>query len=356
MRPYQADASCKQDGSICICSYDFAVTGVDDDGFNILKKQTSASACQQWTFKVGDVILVERPSVLKQAYIPAYVVSTVSNSPVVHTAIVTKVPSPGINQTADNIIVTEALKGNWKRVVQGTFRNIVERFSFGGVSIRRVDAKRFPIFFSDRRQKEITQWANAKVGEGFDEDMLIPIKRRFAAGERYIPIDPSCKDRLRAIEMYKRGGPGKWICSEFVGWTLAFPGGINTDYGLLSDKCQVPSWTVKNIQPLPGQLTDMDFFDQRLLFHMPCTATGCFVGVPVTPDWAGGTMTTTTTTTTVTSTSTTKSSTTSASTATSAAITSTASRHRDPLAASSLSAASSIATSTPASDAKHLRH
>jgi hypothetical protein len=289
-----------------VCSDDYAVSGVDVNGFRIFRQQTSASACQQWTFKVGDVILVERPSVLKQAYIPAYVVSTVSNSPVVHVAIVTKVPAPGINQTADNIIVTEALKGSWKQVVQGNFRNIVERFQFGGVSIRRVDAKRFPLFFSAERQAAITTWADSRVGDGFDEDMMIPLKRRFAAKDRYIPVDPHCKDRLRALEMYKKGGPGKWICSQFVGWTLAFAGGINTDYGLLSDSCQVPSWTLKNVQPLPGQLTDMDFFDQNLLWHMPCTGLGCFVGAPVTPDWAGGTMTTTTTTTTVTTTSTTR--------------------------------------------------
>lgn len=291
MRPYRQDANCKPDGSICICSGGFATSGNDVHGYNTFSKEPMGTACQQWHFRVGDVILVEKPAELKKAYVPAYVVAAVSDSPVVHVAIVTKVPPPGVNQTADNVIVTEALKGAWKRVLQNTFREIVERFPFGGISIRRIDEKRFPLFFSSGKQAAITKWADARVGDGFDHDMLIPIKRRFAAGKRYIAINPSCAERQRAMAMYRKGGPGRWICSEFVGWTLAFAGGINTDYGLLSSNCDVPSWTIQNIQPLPGELTDMSFFDQDKPWHMPCEAVGCFVGVPAVPEWSGGTTT-----------------------------------------------------------------
>jgi hypothetical protein len=316
MRPYRQDSSCKQDGSICICSGGYAINGVDKNGYNMFQATPKSTACQQWRFKVGDVILVEKPAEMKQAYVPAYVVAAVSNSPVVHVAIVTKVPPLGVNQTADNVIVTEALKGAWKRVLQNSFREIVERFPFGGISIRRIDEKRFPRFFSPERQAAITQWGDARVGDGFDQDMLIPLKRRFAAGKRYVSINPDCKERKRALKMYKTGGPGKWICSEFVGWTLAFAGGINSDYGLLSSGCDVPTWTIKNIQPLPGELTDMSFFDPKMPWHMPCEAVGCFVGVPAVPEWNGGTTTTTTLTTTITSTTTSTSSSTTSTTTT----------------------------------------
>jgi len=313
MRPYIVESSCVPDGRICICSQGFILSGSDVHNDNIFTKMPGATgACNQWHFQVGDVILVEKPSAVKQEFIPAMVVAAATNSPVVHTAIVTKVPPPGVNQTAENVIITEALKGAWKQVLQNSLREIVERFPFGGISIRRVDAKKYPRFFSPDRLNRISEWADKRVGEGFDNHMLIPIKRRFTTGNRYIPINPSCADRKRAVALYnKAGGPGRWICSELVAWALAFAGGINTDYGAISEDCEEPSWKIKNVQPFPGELSDAEFFDPAIRWRMPCDETGCFVAVPETSQWAGGTTgTTTVTSTTSTSTSTTSTSTT----------------------------------------------
>lgn len=295
VKPYANDAHCREDGRICICSTGLEVLDTDKNGFNKFKRKhgngSSSTGCQQWHFQVGDVILMERPNAIKPEYIPAVIVSGITNSPVVHAAIVTWVPPSDINQTADNIIITEALKGGWKRVVQNTFRSLVERYPFGGVSIRRVDAKKYPKFFTPEKLSSITRWSKARVGDGFDEKMLIPLKRRFSASDRYVPINPSCRDRKVAIAKYKKGGPGKWICSEFVAWTLAFPGGLNLDYGS-DDDCDNPPWQIKNIQPFPGQLTHTAYFDPDLDWHMPCNHAGCFLAVPDTAAWAGGTTTT----------------------------------------------------------------
>lgn len=302
MRPYAVESSCLPDGRICICSQGFIASGSDVHNDNIFTKMPGATgACNQWHFQVGDVILVEKPSAVKQEYIPAMVVAAATNSPVVHTAIVTKVPPPGVNQTAENVIITEALKGAWKQVLQNSLRQIVERFPFGGISIRRVDAKKYPRFFAPDRLNEISEWADKRVGDGFDSHMLIPIKRRFTTGDRYIPINPSCEHRRSAIAKYKAGGPGKWICSQLVAWTLAFAGGINTDYGAISEDCEEPSWKIKNVQPFPGDLSDAEFFDPAMRWRMPCDDTGCFVAVPATAQWAGGTTGTTTVTTTTSS-------------------------------------------------------
>jgi len=339
MRPYTVESSCVPDGRICICSQGFILSGSDVHNDNIFTKMPGATgACNQWHFQVGDVILVEKPSAVKKEYIPAMVVAAATNSPVVHTAIVTKVPPPGVNQTAENVIITEALKGAWKQVLQNSLREIVERFPFGGISIRRVDAKKYPRFVLPDRLNRISEWADKRVGDGFDNHMLIPVKRRFTTGNRYIPINPSCADRKKAIALYKAGGPGKWICSELVAWTLAFAGGINTDYGAISEDCEEPSWKIKNVQPFPGELSDAEFFDPAIRWRMPCGETGCFVAVPEMPQWAGGT-TGTTTITTTTSTSTTSTTTTVTTTtlasmthaATSTALPRTPSRHHPQL-------------------------
>jgi len=146
----------------------------------------------------------------------------------------------------------------------------------------------------------MTRWAQERVGEGFDQQMMIPFKRRFSASSRYVPINPACKDRKRAMAMYREGGPGKWICSELVAWTLAFAGGINLDYKSDSDDCELPPWPVQNIQPFPGELSSAAFFDPNTKWRMPCQDAGCFLAVPATAAWAGGTtMTSTTTATTV---------------------------------------------------------
>jgi hypothetical protein len=111
----------------------------------------------------------------------------------------------------------------------------------------------------------------------------------------------------RAVKMYEMGGPGKWICSQFVAWTLAIPGGL--DMNSLESKpkgCDLPKFVVNDLQPFPGGLMSTPYWSKDSAhWYMPCDGVGCFVGVPNVPKWAGGTTalpTTTTTTTTVTTT------------------------------------------------------
>merc|ERR1719491_241549 len=115
-----------------------------------------------------------------------------------------------MNQTGENVVVTEAVKGGWKKIVQNPLRYVIQRWPFGGFWIRRVDTKRFPKF--KKRKDDIKRFANARVGEPFDRHMLVPIKRRWTTGHRYVQVDPVSAERKRAYKMYKAGGPGKWIC------------------------------------------------------------------------------------------------------------------------------------------------
>lgn len=324
-KPYRNEPSCADDDSVCICTGSHQVTGKDRFGFNTLVKNLGYTACQQWHFEIGDVLLVEKPAQLHQKYIPAFVQSFVSNSDIVHAAIVTKVPNKGVKQTSENVIVTEALKGSWKQVVQNTIRTLVERYPFGGVSIRRVDVSRFPGF--ETNKAAISAWADARLGEPFDKNMLIPFKRRFTTGDRYISKSGFCWDRKRALKMYEseQKGPGKWICSQFVAWALAYPGGLNMNYGDVGPGCTAPQWTIKNLQPLPGDLMSQEFYAAGK-WKVPCDASGCYIGVPAIPDWAGGTTSTTSTTTTSTTTTSTSTSATST-TSTSTTSSSTSSNH-----------------------------
>jgi len=320
--PFVNEWSCPQDGRVCICAHGFAPDGLNKNGEVKFVEREGWSGCQPWFFKVGDVLAFERPTGgdQEQLFTAAKLVSTVTGSPIVHTGIVTQVPPPGVNQTGENVIVTEALKGMWQEVVQNPLRYVIERWPFGGFQIRRIDPVRFPKF-RDRAQ-QVAEWASAKVGQPFDKDMLVPFKRRWTTGRRYVTPDPDCEERKRAFKMYQEGGPGKWICSELVSWALAFAGGLNLDYPEKApddekdekdekedkedkddkddkDRCIFPRWNIKNIQQNPGQLFRDDIYDPNITWKVPCGELGCYVAVPKTADWAGGTVATTTTTSTV---------------------------------------------------------
>jgi len=290
--PFRNDPSCPPDGSVCICTGSYTVSGKDSYGFNKLEatKLESQTACQPWKFMVGDLIFVEKPSGHQKKFQEASIVARFTGSPVVHNAMVTRVPPIGEQQTGENVIVTEALKGVWKKVVQNTIRTLVERYPFGGVSIRRVDAEKYPNFFSPVVQSQITSWADSIVGQPFDTVMVNPAKKRLFTDGRFIdPIGgPSCDERKRADKMYAKGGPKKWICTQLLAWTLAFPGGLNLDPTNTEPLCDVPKWVVKDMQPNPGDMLTAPFV-AKSDWKIPCGTHGCWIGVPATAAWAGGT-------------------------------------------------------------------
>lgn len=288
INPYRLEYTCPDDGSVCLCTQNFVVAGQDAFGYNMYSPSPGSSACQPWKFQIGDIIFVEKPAGDQPQYREAEVVAKFTGTPVVHNAIVTQVPPPGVDQTGENVIVTEALKGYWKKVVQNTFRTLVERYPFGGVSIRRVDPNRFPNFFTKQSQAAMTEWANRITGEPFDQKMVNPVKRFWFTRGRYIPKNPSCADRQRANRMYNSGGPRQWICTQLVAWTIAFPGGLNVNPNNTSPDCSVPDYIVKNLQPNPGDMLSAPFVQQGG-WRAPCDTAGCYIGVPNVPRWAGGT-------------------------------------------------------------------
>merc|ERR1719162_1097390 len=89
--------------------------------------------------------------------------------------------------------------------------------------------------------------------------------------------------------MYDAGGPGKWTCSQLVAWTLAFAGGLNTDYQNPYDTCKngQPGWVIQDIQECPGRLMEEDnIWDPAITWSMPCNGVACWIGAP--PSWVGG--------------------------------------------------------------------
>jgi hypothetical protein len=265
--------------------------GTDAFGYNELKPgPEDAVACQAWEFKVGDLIFVDKPNSKQGKYRQAAIVAAFSRTTVVHNAIVTGVPPPGVMQTAENVIVTEALKGQWKRVVQNRFRMLVERYPFGGVAIARVDEKKYPEFFSNETVLKMQAFANSVVGQPFDSQMVNPAKKRFFSGGRFIDpsFGPPCKERERAWKMYQAGGPHKWICTQLLAWMIAFPGGLdelpeNHDY-----TCAQPKWLIKDLQPGPGAMLKLTNVMQPGTWKALCGPKGCFIGVPNVPEWNNG--------------------------------------------------------------------
>lgn len=213
-----------------------------------------------------------------------------SRTTVVHNAIVTFVPPPGTMQTAENVIVTEALKGQWKKVVQNRFRMLVERYPFGGVAIARVDEKKYPEFFSNETALKMQSFCKSVVGQPFDSQMVNPAKKRFFTGGRFIDptFGPPCKERERAWKMYQAGGPHQWICTQLLAWVIAFPGGLNELPQNHDPQCLQPNWLIKDLQPNPGALLKLTDVMQPGSWKALCGPKGCFIGVPNVPEWANG--------------------------------------------------------------------
>jgi len=207
-------------------------------------------------------------------------------------------------QTGDNVFVMEALKGSFKIVRNNTIRNAIQRWPFGGYKIMRVNSTKYPWYYSPATAQTILNWGNNQIDKPFDEEMLKPVKRRFSTGKRFVKLDPDCKERRRVLDYYYNGGPSKWICAQLVAWTLAFAGGIDKDYGIPTDDCDVSEWLITNLEPNPGQLMRFPIWDESNFFSVRCPPDKCWVAAPDTPRWAGGTtaMTSTSTTTLETST------------------------------------------------------
>jgi hypothetical protein len=247
-----------------------------------------STACATFRFKVGDAIFFEKPKGEGPAFFDANLVAKYTNSPVIHAGIVSFVPPEQIVgfQNPDDIIVTEALKGNYKKVTQQTLRHVIQRWAFGGFGIRRVDPKY--VNFQNHYQ-DITNFLNSVKDQPFDPDMVNPAKRSWATKGRYITPNPDCQERARAYAMFKAGGPGKWICSSLIAWTLAFPGGINSDYKNPYDQCTGPGWPLTNLQEWPGHLErESNIWDTHIQWHLPCNEMGCWVGAPMSARWRGG--------------------------------------------------------------------
>jgi len=279
----QSDAGCPPDGSVCICTNDFMVQGKDLSGLNIIVPAMGRIACQPFKYKVGDMLFVEKPAGNDPKYRQANIVAKFTGSPVVHNAIVMEVPPEGVAQTADNVFVVEALKGMWKRVMRNKLSTLVTRYPFGAVSVRRVDAAKYPAFFLPETQAKITQFAQAVIGEAFDVNMVNPAKKAlsmFTQG-RYFSNNPMCGEKKRAHAMYMAGGPHQWICSQLLAWIIAFPGGLDlgpATPGMFG--CSEGDWAIGNLEPNPGDFLDAAWTDPAIKFRAPCNPAGCFIGQP----------------------------------------------------------------------------
>jgi hypothetical protein len=235
-------------------------------------------------FQVGDAIFFYKPA--GGGFSQAEMVAKYTNSPVVHAGIVSYVPPEQVDgvQIPDDIIVTEALKGEFKKVTQQTLRHVIQRWAFGGYSIRRVDPKY--IHLKDH-YADITSFLNTQKDKPFDSDMVNPTKRHWGTAGRYIDPAIPCQERDRALALYRAGGLGTWFCSDLIIWTLAFPGGINMDYDNPYDQCPGAGWPLTNMQEYPGALmNEQNIWNQAILWHLPCNEAGCWVGAPM--SWQGG--------------------------------------------------------------------
>jgi hypothetical protein len=227
--------------------------------------------CKRWHFQVGDTLVFAYgpDSNLELQVINAVMKMLYSGA--VHAAIVTEVKGPGL---AD-VIVTECLKGNHDSMIISNMNEVLNYRQYHGVWVRRVDTARFPNFAS--RSATMTSWGQARNGEPFDRSLMF--KKMILAPWRYlepgwIAALPDCQQRQKALTLYHNGGPGKWFCSQYVAWTLAFPGGLNTDYGDAGG-CATPPWDgkVENLQPAPGDLISQPYWDASN-FYASCPE-GC---------------------------------------------------------------------------------
>lgn len=238
---------CSTQGAVCIC-----------DGYGVQKK------CREWVFKVGDVMIFGRGPATTPMLAAINMAMEATGPGAVHAAIITEVRGPNMT----DIIVTECLKEPHLKILQSNMEEVLQYRQYHDVWIRRVDATRFPKFAS--RASAITQWANQRIGDPFDKQMLYPGIR--ITEPSFFPKDAGCDQRERALEMYRRGGPGKWICSQFAAWTLAFAGGLNTDYpGPGASTCAAPSWdgVVDFLEPSPNDLINQKYWDNSN-YHVVC--------------------------------------------------------------------------------------
>lgn len=278
--PYRQVAACPDNLEVCICSDDYAKSTATD---SFVFKQGSV-ACKTFRFQVGDSIFFHKP--VGGGFTQAEMVAKFTNSPIVHAGMISYVPPEQVDgqQNPDEIIVVEALKGDFKRVTRQTLRHVIQRWPFGAYSIRRVDPKfvHFKEHYAD-----MTAYLNSIVGQPFDPDMVNPTKRHWDTN--YINPSISCQERARAAAMFKNGGPGKWMCAQVILWTLAFAGGLNTDYENPYDECPGPGWPLTNMQEYPGALmNEANIWNPNIQFHIPCSAVGCWVGAPTSARWQGG--------------------------------------------------------------------
>merc|ERR1719265_128224 len=265
----------------------------DADGNPKTKKAIGQTACSSIRFQLGDMLYVEVPKGDDPKYADARKVASFTGSPVVHNAMITEVPPEGTPQTGDNVFLVEAMKGNIRQVVKTPFHQLMERYPFGGVSVRRVNMARYPTF---NKQAE-AKWAESLVGQPFDTAMVNPLTGNVLGTHgRAIPKNPWCGDMTRAVKMYQSQdhGPGQWICSQLLAWGAAFAGGLNMGPGGPSGCAGAPhKFVVTDLNPYPGNLLDVPWVDPDFKFRADCDASGC---------WIGASTATTTTTTTITTT------------------------------------------------------
>jgi hypothetical protein len=278
--PYKVHPNCPDDGGVCICSNDAVFS------------TTPSVTCGSWTFQVGDLMMYAAPTVqvwfLK--YVGAYASALYQRSPIIHTGIITSVPPLGTRQTPYNIIISESLDP--QGISKCTLFYAVGRYPWGGFAFRRVDPARFPTFHTTARLQAMQQFATGQYGHVFDSEMINPLTNKYewSTHGRYIQDPPSCQEKTRAWNMYQQGGLSNWMCSQFVTWSWAFAGGLNTDYGMDPACPGLPKWNIKNMEPFPGDLwRDTTLYEpSSLSWFKGCPSAGCFVAMPV--SWPHGEM------------------------------------------------------------------
>mmetsp|Transcript_632 Transcript_632/g.531 ORF Transcript_632/g.531 Transcript_632/m.531 type:complete len:369 (-) Transcript_632:86-1192(-) len=241
--PLAVNQNCAQDGSVCICS--------------------SHESCRQWTFQVGDVLIFEPAWGANRVgqWIAAGLTTMLSGKDAMHVAAVSDVYS----QTPDGIMILEALKPPNGIVQKNSLRIVIHRWPLIGFWIRRADPARFPL-----DQNTMSTWSNSILNQPYDKAMVVPLFRRWVTHGRYISEMPDVDEKRRAIQLYRNGGPGMWVCSQLIAWFLAFPGGININ--------NFNDWPIKKLQDFPADFLRFPIWDGQNT-HIHCYEYGCYLGV-----------------------------------------------------------------------------
>jgi hypothetical protein len=232
--------------------------------------------CYAWRFEVGDVLIF---GVAPETNTPMETISAITMdilyAGACHSAFISAVNGPALT----DIVVTESLKGPHMAVFASSLQEVLAGRQYTYVWLNKVDRARFPNFVN--RVAEIGTWSAARVGEPFDTQLMVEKSVPFpwrGTDPHWIEALPGCSGREKALNLYKSGGLGKWFCSQLVAWTLAFPGGLNTDYGSNGD-CVTPPWDghVEFLEVGPGDLIHQPFYDASGI-RVPCEQ-GCDIGV-----------------------------------------------------------------------------